>query len=296
MTMLASVRGELRYNEPMAGHVSWRAGGSTDVWFRPADIADLQAFLKAYDGPVLPVGLGSNLLVRDGGWPGAVISLYDALSSIEFGEDGQVMVGAGVHCATLATQAARQGFAGATFFGGIPGSIGGALAMNAGAWGGETWKVVRRVQALRSQGEVGEWDAEAFTAGYRQVEMPEPGLIFLAAELQLEPAADSQALQAELRAMIAERKARQPVGQPSCGSVFRNPPNGHAAALIEEAGLKGFRMGEAEVAEKHANFILNRGSATAADIEALINHVRTTVKSRSGVELVPEVRIVGVAA
>lgn len=296
MTMLANVRGELRCNEPMAAHVSWRAGGSTDLWFRPADIADLQTFLQAYDGPVLPVGLGSNLLVRDGGWPGAVISLYDALSDLQFGDAGRVMAGAGVHCATLATQAARQGLAGATFFGGIPGSIGGALAMNAGAWGGETWKVVRRVQALRPQGDVREWDAQAFAVGYRQVEMPEPGLIFLAAELQLEPAADPQTLQTELRSMIAERKARQPVGQPSCGSVFRNPPDGHAAALIEEAGLKGFCIGGAEVAEKHANFILNRGAASAADIEALINHVRATVKERFGVDLQPEVRIVGVAA
>ncbi len=177
MTMLANVRGELRYNEPMAGHVSWRAGGTTDIWFRPADVADLQTFLQSYDGPILPVGLGSNLLVRDGGWPGAVISLYDAFDHLAFAENGQVMVGAGVHCATLASQAARQGYAGATFFGGIPGSLGGALAMNAGAWGGETWGVVRRVQTLSAGGEVREWDAQAFEYGYRQVKMPEPGLI-----------------------------------------------------------------------------------------------------------------------
>lgn len=296
MTMLANVRGELRYNEPMASHVSWRAGGTTDIWFRPADVEDLQTFLQAFDGPVLPVGLGSNLLVRDGGWPGAVVSLYDAMTDLEFGDAGQVMVGAGVHCATLATQAAKHGFGGATFFGGIPGSMGGALAMNAGAWGGETWNVVRRVQALRANGEVAEWDADAFTHGYRQVQMPEPELIFLVAELQLTAAADPKTLQADLRTMIAERKAQQPVGQPSCGSVFRNPESGHAAALIEQAGLKGFRIGGAEVAEKHANFILNRDDATAADIEALIEHVRATVKQQFNVDLLPEVRIVGVAA
>ncbi len=296
MTMLANVRGELRYNEPMAGHVSWRAGGTTDIWFRPADVADLQTFLQAYDGPVLPVGLGSNLLVRDGGWPGAVISLYDAMTDLEFAGDGQVMVGAGVHCATLATQAAKHGYGGATFFGGIPGSMGGALAMNAGAWGGETWNVVRRVQALRANGDVAEWDADAFTHGYREVQMPEPGLIFLAAELLLGPAADPQTLQADLRTMIAERKAQQPVGQPSCGSVFRNPESGHAAALIQQAGLKGFRIGGAEVSEKHANFIVNRDAATAADIEALIEHVRATVMQQFKIDLLPEVRIVGVAA
>lgn len=297
MTVLSDIRGELRYNEPMAPHVSWRAGGSADVWFQPADVDDLRAFLAGYDGPVLPMGLGSNLLVRDGGWPGAVICLYDALNDLHFDvESGTTQAGAGVHCATLASQAAKRGLGGATFFGGIPGSMGGALAMNAGAWGGETWEVITRVQVLTRDGEVATWEREALTISYRHVTTPDPAAIYLHAELQLQPQQDPAQLQAELKTMIAERREKQPVGQPSCGSVFRNPPGDHAARLIESAGLKGFVVGEAEVSLKHANFILNRGKASASDIEALLNTVQSRVAEQFQVELVPEVRIVGLAA
>lgn len=287
------LRGELRFDEPMALHVSWRAGGKAAVWFRPADIEDLQAFVEAWDGPLLTVGLGSNLLVRDGGWPGAVINLYDTLNTLEIARNGEVIAQAGVHCATLASRCAKAGVAGATFFGGIPGTVGGALAMNAGAWGGETWGVVKRVTTLSPYGAIEEWERDAFTVGYRHVEMPVPGLIFLQASMALESERDSATLQKELREMLAERRAKQPVGQPSCGSVFRNPEGAYAAALIEKCGLKGLRIGEAEVSEKHANFILNKGQASAADIESLIHRVRSTVESETGICLHPEVRIVG---
>lgn len=292
----ARLRGELRFDEPMAQHVSWRAGGKAAVWFRPADMQDLQEFVSAWKGPLLTVGLGSNLLIRDGGWPGAVVNLYDTLAGLDLKDDGKVSVQAGVHCATLASRCAKLGINGATFFGGIPGTVGGALAMNAGAWGGETWDVVRRVTTLSPAGTIQEWERDAFTVGYRHVEMPAPGLIFLQAQLQLQPGQNATQLQAELKQMLAERRAKQPVGKPSCGSVFRNPDGNFAAALIESCGLKGSRLGEAEVSEKHANFILNRGQASAADIEGLIQQVQSTVESQTGYRLQPEVRIVGETA
>lgn len=297
LATLPPLRGELREREPMAGHVSWRAGGPAALWFRPADAEDLATFLAAYEGEVLPVGLGSNLLVRDGGWPGAVIILYDVFTTLDIdAQSGRVETGAGVHCATLATQCAKAGLAGATFFGGIPGSIGGALAMNAGAWGGETWEVVEGVEVLHRDGRRERLDAQAFETGYRHARGPSEALIYLAATLALRPGGDVPALRAELREMLAERRAKQPVGQPSCGSVFRNPEGDHAAALIERCGLKGHRIGEAEVSTKHANFILNRGAARAADIEALLLEVQRRVAESTGIRLQPEVRIVGEAA
>lgn len=297
MTALSDLRGELRYKEPMAGHVSWRAGGAADIWFQPADIDDLQDFLAAYEGPILPMGLGSNLLVRDGGWPGAVICLYDTLNELHFEQStGAVQAGAGVHCATLASQAAKRGLGGATFFGGIPGSVGGALAMNAGAWGGETWEVVQRVDVLTRAGELRSWSRDQLNVSYRHVSAPDPAAIYLRACLQLQAGQDAGQLQSDLKAMVAERREKQPVGQPSCGSVFRNPANDHAARLIEAAGLKGFSIGAAEVSTKHANFILNRGEASAADIESLLGHVQSQIANQFQIELVPEVRIVGVAA
>lgn len=290
---LPQVRGELRLDEPMAAHVSWRAGGRAALWFRPADVADLQDFLRDYQGPILPVGLGSNLLIRDGGWPGAVISLYDTLDSLEIHADGRVRAEAGVHCATLASRCSKAGIGGAVFMGGIPGTVGGALAMNAGAWGGETWERLQQISLLDAQGQLHSLPAADFEVGYRQVRAPVEGPLYLAAEWAFEPGCDAAELQQAVRQMLAERRARQPVGQPSCGSVFRNPEGSHAAALIEAAGLKGLRQGGAEVSTKHANFILNRDQASAADIESLLLEVQAQVQAHAGVRLHPEVRIVG---
>lgn len=296
MSVAWQTRGEVREHEPMAGHVSWRAGGPTRYWYKPADLDDLQQTLPQLPQPRLVVGLGSNLLVRDGGWPGCVIVLFDRLKQLEFQADGRVVVGGGLHCATLASRAARAGYAGATFFGGIPGTIGGALAMNAGAWGGETWSVVRRAAVLDPLGELHWLEREAFQVGYRELVSPIAQGLFVAAELSLEPGCDAAQEQAQLKQMLAERRAKQPVGQPSCGSVFRNPPGQYAAALIEAAGLKGERRGGAQVSTKHANFIVNREAASAADIEELLLYVQQRVREHAGVELTPEVRIVGEAA
>lgn len=289
-------RGELREHEPMAAHLSWRAGGPARYWYKPADLDDLQQTMPQLPPPHLIVGLGSNLLVRDGGWPGSVIVLYDSLKQLDFAVDGTVLVGSGLHCATLASRAARAGFGGATFFGGIPGTLGGALAMNAGAWGGETWAVVRRVGLLDPAGALHWLGRDEFQVGYREVVSPLPHAVFVAAELELQPGCDAAQEQAELKQMLAERRAKQPVGQPSCGSVFRNPPGQFAAALIEAAGLKGERRGGAQVSTKHANFIVNREAASAADIEDLLLYVQQRVQEHAGVELIPEVRIVGEAA
>ncbi len=294
MNIAPLLRGELRVKEPMSRHVSWRAGGPADRFYHPADLADLAEFLRRLpaDEPILWLGLGSNLLVRDGGFRGTVVALHGVMDHISDLGAGRLRVESGVHCARLAKYCAQNNLAGAAFFVGIPGTVGGALAMNAGAFKGETWHQVESVEILHRDGRIETLPASAFQISYRTVVSPAPNLCFVAANLRFSP--NDKALgQAEIRDMLAERKSKQPVGQPSCGSVFRNPPNDYAARLIEAAGLKGYRIGDAIVSDKHANFILNADAARANDIEALLKHVQATVKQRFGIELEPEVRIVG---
>jgi UDP-N-acetylmuramate dehydrogenase len=286
------LRGELRVSEPMSRHTSWRVGGPADRYYRPADIEDLSHFLAglAVDEPVHWVGLGSNLLVRDGGVRGTVIATHRFLSAIVRIDATKVRAEAGVACAKLARQCARWGLGSAEFFAGIPGTVGGALAMNAGAFGGETWRHVIAVEVIDRHG-VRHWRLPGeYEIGYRSVTGPAPEW-FLAAELRFEP--DEEAGSEAIRDLLRRRKETQPIGEPSCGSVLRNPPDDYAARLIEAAGLKGHRIGGAQVSEKHANFIINTGDATAADIERLIDHVRDTVAAVHGVSLQPEVRILG---
>lgn len=285
---------QLRHNEPMSKHTSWRVGGPADIWFRPSNRADLQQFLDGHDGDVFWLGLGSNLLVRDGGIRGAAVTLYEALAQMQVRANNTVYVEAGAHCARLAKFCSSHGLAGAAFFAGIPGTVGGALSMNAGAFGDETWPHVRRVEMLDAHGQLHSLDASEFSYAYRSVTMPHEGGLFLAAELAFKPG-DAQAEAEKVKQLLRDRRASQPVGQPSCGSVFRNPPGDHAARLIEASGLKGFAIGGACVAQKHANFILNTGTATAADIETLITHVGDEVERQHGVRLQPEVRVVGEA-
>ena len=288
------LRGELRRDEPMARHTSWRVGGPADRFYTAADVQDLAAFLAALPAgePLFWLGLGSNLLVRDGGIRGTVVHTQRALDWIEPMDGGRVEAGAGVACAKLARYCGRRGLAGAHFFAGIPGTVGGALAMNAGAFGGETWERVEAVRTVDRRGELRWRDAADFQAAYRSVRGP-AGEWFVAARLRLEPGADPQLLASRVRELLGRRAATQPMGQPSCGSVFRNPEGDHAARLIEAAGLKGTCIGGACVSEKHANFIVNTGGARAADIEALIERVRHRVEERHGVRLLPEVRVVG---
>ena len=289
-----TLHGDLRRNEPMSRHTSWRVGGPADIWYRPSDRADLQGFLAGHQGAVLWLGLGSNLLVRDGGIRGAAVTVYDALGTMVRRDEDRVYVEAGAHCARLAKFCAAEGLAGAAFFAGIPGTVGGALAMNAGAFGGETWPHVRRVEMLDGAGQVRSLDAADFDYAYRSVTAPIEGGLFLAAEFQFS-AGDGEAEAEKVRQLLRQRRASQPVGQPSCGSVFRNPPGDHAARLIEACGLKGHSIGGAQVSPKHANFIINTGTASAADIEQLIAHVAQTVERSHAVRLIPEVRVVGEA-
>jgi len=247
----------VRRDEPMSRHTSWRVGGPADIFYTPQDRDELAAFLASVpaDVPLLWVGLGSNLLVRDGGIRGVVICTHGAFTRLEHRAQHRVYCEAGVPCARVTRQCASWGLGQAEFFAGIPGTMGGALAMNAGAYGGETWNFVRSVDVMARSGSCRTRRAAEYQVGYRRVTAPANDEWFLAAELEFGPA-DPEATGA-VRALAQRRKQTQPLGEWSCGSVFTNPPGDHAARLIESANLKGFRIGGAVVAEKHANFILN---------------------------------------
>ncbi len=287
-----SVQGEIRYDEAMSRHTSWRVGGAAEVFFVPASIKDLAEFLAALeqDTQIFWHGVGSNLLVRDGGIPGVVVSATKMLRQLERVDHYLVRAGAGVPCTQLARQCIRWQLGPSEFFAGIPGTVGGALAMNAGAHGGETWERVESVRSMDRNGEVHERAPGEYTVAYRSVTGP-ANEWFLEATFRFDP--DVVPSMDVLKTMLERRKTTQPLGLPSCGSVFRNPPGDHAARLIEAAGLKGHRIGGAEVSEKHANFIINREDASATDIEELIEHVRQIVLEQHGVSLKHEVRIVG---
>ncbi|MFN2308158.1 MAG: UDP-N-acetylmuramate dehydrogenase [Gammaproteobacteria bacterium] len=288
------LRGVLRHDEPMAQHTSWRVGGPARRFYQPADLDDLATFLAGLpaDEELLWLGLGSNLLVRDGGIPGTVIATFGGLNALCLHDALTVRAEAGVSCAKIARLMTRHGLTGGEFLAGIPGSLGGALAMNAGAFGGETWDYVAAVESLDRRGQRRLRTPQDYAIGYRQVQGPADEW-FVAAQLRFTPG-DSAAAQARIKALLEHRGATQPTQQPSCGSVFRNPPGDHAARLIEACGLKGHCIGAACVSDKHANFIINTGGARAADIEALIAHVRDSVAREQGVRLETEVRIVGV--
>jgi UDP-N-acetylmuramate dehydrogenase len=289
----ARLRGELRQNESMARHTTWRVGGPADRFFRPADVEDLAAFLASLpmSEPVFWLGLGSNLLVRDGGIRGTVIATHGVLVTLERIGARTVRCGAGVPCAKVARFCAQQGLAGAEFLAGIPGTMGGALAMNAGAFGGETWEIVAEVETIDRRGRVHRRTPDDYQIAYRSVKAPGQER-FVAASLTLAPGDPGVSLE-RIRELLARRSASQPTGVASCGSVFRNPPEDYAARLIEAAGLKGHCIGKACVSDKHANFIVNTGGARAADLESLIDHVQRTVEAMHGIRLIAEVQIVG---
>jgi UDP-N-acetylmuramate dehydrogenase len=288
------LRGRLRHGVPLARYTSWRVGGPARALYEPADAEDLARFLATLPPaePVFWMGLGSNLLVRDGGIPGTVVLTAGLLGAMALTDDGAVRVEVGVPCAKVARFAARSRVTGAEFLAGIPGTMGGALAMNAGAWGGETWNLVERVETLDRGGRVRTRPANDYRPEYRGVRGP-LGEWFMAAYLRLAPG-DPAAASARIRDLLRRRAETQPLGQPSGGSVFRNPPGDFAGRLIEACGLKGLRLGGASVSEKHANFIVNLGAATAGDIEGLIQRVRDTVERACGVRLQTEVKVVGV--
>jgi UDP-N-acetylmuramate dehydrogenase len=287
------LRGVMKLNEPMEKHTSWRTGGQAERYFKPADVDDLCSFLQQLpeDEPLFWLGLGSNLLVRDGGLQGTVIALSGVLNDLHVYDNTSMHVGAGVTCAKVARMSVKAGLAGGEFLAGIPGTMGGALAMNAGAFGGETWNIVRSVETVNRQGQRIKRAASEFETAYRYVDLPEDEW-FISAELLLSGDEDTKGSE-RIQALLNKRAESQPTGKASCGSVFRNPEGDYAARLIEVSGLKGQSIGKAVVSEKHANFIINSGSATAGDIESLILMIQKKVKLDHGIELTPEVRIVG---
>ena len=292
MAQPMTAQGRLLHNEPLARYTSWRVGGAADRFYIPAGLDDLTAFLQAMDAaePLYFIGLGSNLLVRDGGVRGTVVLMHNTLTALQM-DQGMIYAEAGVTCAKLARFAARQHRHGAEFMAGIPGTVGGALAMNAGCHGGETWDIVARVKTLDRQGAVHERTPEEYEVSYRHVAGPQQEC-FVGAWFELPPGDAAEAEQ-KIKHLLARRLATQPLNLPNAGSTFRNPAGDHAARLIEASGLKGYRIGDAQVSEKHANFIVNLGAARAADIERLIAHMRDTVRAQHGVELQQEVRIIG---
>jgi UDP-N-acetylmuramate dehydrogenase len=304
------LRGKLHSNVSMAKHVSWRAGGAAEWVYIPADLADLANFVRSRpEGEALTmVGLGSNLLVRDGGVRGTVVLLHGALGRLAIEQRrngigvvngahihdyGLLYVEAGVASPKVARFAARHDLVGAEFLAGIPGTVGGALAMNAGCYGAETWDIVTQVLTLDRRGNLTERPMQEYQIGYRRAELKTGAQEwFMAAWLKLVHG-DGEESRRKINELLKKRIASQPLNLPNAGSVFRNPPDDYAARLIEACGLKGTHIGGAMVSPKHANFIVNTGGATAADIEALIETVEEMVLRRQGVALEREVRIIG---
>jgi UDP-N-acetylmuramate dehydrogenase len=292
-------QGELRFQEPLAKYTSWQIGGIAKQYYRPIDIIDLVNFLRwlPIDEPVFLLGHGSNVLIRDGGFPGTVIHIHNKLNNITIVDQSEqdeviVRIEAGATCATLANFCQKHGLIGAEFYAGIPGTIGGALAMNAGCFGGETWPYVIKVETINRQGQQFTRFPEEFTIGYRKVVVPNNEWFIVGYfRFQL---GDVVTARQKITELLAVRKQTQPIGELSCGSVFCNPPGMYAAKLIESSGLKGASIGKAIVSTKHANFILNQGGASAADIEALIKHVQQRVLEDHKVKLETEVKFVGV--
>ncbi|MBK7490653.1 MAG: UDP-N-acetylmuramate dehydrogenase [Nitrosomonas sp.] len=302
-TGVTALRGEMRVDEPMSKHTTWRAGGDADRYYQPADLDDWVDFLRASPHEVIHViGLGSNLLVRDGGLRGTVVALHARLNDLRLIEQNQsgglIYASAGVACAKVARFAAKHHLAGAEFLAGIPGTVGGALAMNAGCYGSETWEIVAQVQIITRNGEIVMRQPGEYAIAYRSVKrQSEPaGTIgaewFTGAYFRLAQGDQTQSRR-RIKELLAQRVASQPLNMPNAGSVFRNPPGDYAARLIEACGLKGCHIGGAMVSPKHANFIVNTGNASAADIEALIMMVQSRVKKATGIALIQEVRIIG---
>ena len=287
------LRGELGLYEPLARLTSWRVGGPAQRFYKPADLADLAQYLRRLpmQESLFWLGLGSNVLIRDGGIYGTVIATHGGLKNINLTGTRTLRAEAGLPCAKVARYSARHNLAGAEFLAGIPGTLGGALAMNAGAWGGETWQRIKAVETIDRAGQIRLRMPSEFDVGYRYC-LGRKDEWFVAGHLELEPG-DAEKSLTLIRHFLEQRNLTQPIGVASCGSVFSNPTGDYAARLIDTAGLKGLRIGGASVSIKHANFIVNEGSASAADLEALIEKVAAAVAELHGVQLVAEVRIVG---
>ena len=279
------------YNELLSKHTSWKVGGPADIFFIPQNRDDLSNFLKSNQGnPITWLGNGTNVLVRDGGIRGAVISTKKSIDKINMETDGCCRVEVGASCMDLALFAEKNQLGPAAFFSGIPGSIGGALTMNAGSFGHETWEFVETAEVIDKSGDIHYLDPKEFIFSYRSVKFPFP-LWFISCLMHF-PESETTT-KSELKAMRDQRIKTQPLSEDTCGSVFKNPKPEYAGDLIERAGLKGYRIGGCSISIKHANFIVNEGGARSVDIEELIKHVQNIVKAKFDVDLETEVRIIG---
>lgn len=281
--------------KPLAPLTSWHIGGNAERFVRPKSIAELAAYIQQLPEtvPLSWLGLGSNVLIRDAGIKGAVISTLD-LREIALHPSGEIWVEAGMPCAKFARFCCKNGYQDAAFFAGIPGTMGGALAMNAGAFGGETWEGVCAVRVLDRKGQLHVRSPEDYDIGYRHVFPKNPEQhqeAFVGAAFKFSKS-DREGLE-PIRALLRKRQAQQPIGTFNCGSVYRNPEGDYAARLIESCGLKGHRIGGAVISEKHANFIINVDNALAADVEQLMTLIESTVKNETGIVLHNEVRLLG---
>jgi len=287
------IEGRQQYNIALADFTSWRVGGNVKQLYQPKSLSDLSIFLQSLpsDEKILFLGLGSNVLIRDGGLAATVIITQGALMGLAAIDEQTIYAEAGVSCAQAARFSARQSLTGIEFLAGVPGTIGGALAMNAGCFGGETWEHVQSLQTINRQGEIQTRTPEMFDIAYREVKHDFDEW-FISANFSLK-AGDKTASLAKIREFLDRRHHTQPTNEPSCGSVFRNPPGNYSAKLIEACGLKGYSIGGAAVSTKHANFIINKGNATAQDIEDLINYVHSQVKEKHNIDLIREVHILG---
>lgn len=293
--MSTLTRGIIHQNISLANYTSWQIGGRAEKLYFPSNLNDLALLIQSLfkDEPLFFLGLGSNLLIRDGGIPGTVIVTQGGLNELNRIEANLVRAEAGIACAQMARFCARNSLGGVEFLAGIPGTIGGALAMNAGCHGGETWEYIEKVETIDREGQRHIRTPQDYQIHYRNVISPRNEW-FVAGYFRLPPSSKEDSIE-KIRELLDRRMATQPTNEPNCGSVFRNPVGNHAARLIEACGLKGFQLGDASVSTKHANFIINHGNATALNIENLINHIKITVAEKFGVHLIQEVHIVGSA-
>jgi UDP-N-acetylmuramate dehydrogenase len=285
---------QIKRGEPMSRHTSFRIGGAVRAMLFPGTVEELRGFvatLREEGVEPLIIGNGTNLLVEDGELDLVVVKTHDGLSHIRLTGETEITAGCGVLLSRLAVFAQERGLSGLEFAHGIPGTLGGAVLMNAGAYGGEMKHVVVKTTALAPDGEIVEIEGEAHGFAYRKSRFEESGEIVLESTLSLDKK-DPGGIAREMETLLRRRRESQPLHLPSAGSAFKRPKTGYAAALIDEAGLKGFRIGGAAVSEKHAGFIVNLGGATFEDVLAVMEHVRETVLARCGVELEPEVKII----
>ncbi len=289
----ADVACELKYNEPMSRHTSFRIGGNAEVMACPKNQRELAEILKTSKAlgikPAI-LGAGTNVLAPDAGIEGIVICLKDCLDGMELLDDTHLKVAAGVTMTRAAVFAANHGLSGMEFAHGIPGTVGGGVYMNAGAYGGEIKDIAESVEIMDFDGNIRTLSNEEMGFSYRHSLLEDSGEIVISATFALQPA-DGDTVKAKMKELQAKRSASQPLDLPSAGSAFKRPVGGYAAALIDQAGLKGYQVGGAAISTKHAGFAVNVGGATAADVQNLLSQVSDIVFEKSGIRLEPEVRI-----